>query len=94
MERQVESTRNTISESMGTEKWIPLTAALHQMLLQPNTGSELNMTCNFLWIHFFFFFRKGKLAHDVQGPIETTLRTNNDILQPATSGVHLELSLN
>ena len=52
------------------------------------------MTCNFLWIHFFFFFRKGKLAHDVQGPIETTLRTNNDILQPATSGVHLELSLN
>ena len=56
MERQVESTRNTISESMGTEKWIPLTAALHQMLLQPNTGSELNMTCNFLWIHFFFFF--------------------------------------
>ena len=32
--------------------------------------------------------RKGKLAHDVQGPIEATRRTNNDILQPARSGVH------
>ena len=87
MEPKMESTRNTISESMRTEKWILLTAALHQMLLQPNTGLELNMTCNFLWIHFFF--RKGKLAHEVQGPIEATLRTNNDILQPATSRVHL-----
>ena len=49
MEPKVESTRNTISESMGTEKWIPLTAARHQMLLQPNTGLELNMTEKANW---------------------------------------------
>ena len=49
MEPKVESSRNTISESMGTEKWIPLTAARHQMLLQPNTGLELNMTEKANW---------------------------------------------
>ena len=87
MEPQVESKESTISEIMGVTTWIRLTAARHQILLQHNTGLELNMTCNFLWIHFFF--RKGKLAHEVQGPIEATLRTNNDILQPATSRVHL-----
>ena len=70
MERQVESTRNTISESMGTEKWIPLTAARHQMLLQPNTGSELNMTCNFLWIHFFFFSEKANWPTTYKDPLK------------------------
>ena len=51
-EQEDSSTRKTISGSMAATIAIRITAARLRLLPQPSTGVELNMICDFLWIHF------------------------------------------
>ena len=59
------------------------------LLPQPSTGLELNMTCNFLWIHFLL--KKGNSANKIRlwETIGARLRTNIDIICMLSSVVHL-----
>ena len=51
-EQEDSSTRKTISGSMAATIAIRITAARLRLLPQRSTGVELNMICDFLWIHF------------------------------------------
>ena len=58
MEHQVESPVKTISENLTKISQIRITAARFLLLLQRSIGLELNMTSNFLRIHFLSQKRK------------------------------------
>ena len=50
-EQEDSSTRKTISGSMAATIEIRITVARLRLLPQPSTGFELNMICDFWWIH-------------------------------------------
>ena len=58
MEHQVESPMKTISENLTKISQIRITAARFLLLLQRSIGLELNVTCNFLRMHFLSQKRK------------------------------------